>query len=117
MIRKTLLGLTLAFATAAPAAAVEFYAKPRDFVIDIACDATRTLKSRAEPVRLERGQRFAGRGIDRRRNTRHAFIQVGDRSRWVPIACGHFADGDGALPGPIVPPKRKRAVMAMAVKR
>lgn len=117
MIRYAMLGVTLAFVTAAPAAAVQFFAKPRDFVMDIACDATRTLKSRAEPIRLERGQRYAGRGIDRRNSARHAFIRIGDKSKWIPLACGHFADGDGALPGPAIPPRRKRAVVAMAMKR
>lgn len=117
MIRYAMLGLTPAFTMATPAAAVEFYAKPRDFIVDISCDAVRTLKSKVEPVRVERGQRYAGRGIDRRNDARHAFIQVGDKSKWVPLACGHFADGDGALPGPVIPPKRKRSVVAMAVKR
>lgn len=118
MIRISIMGLTIAFAAvASPAAAVEFYAKPRDFVLDIPCDAVRTLKSRAEPVRLDRGQRYAGRGVDRRRNARHAFLLIGERSKWVPLVCGHFADGDGALPGPGIPAKRKRAMMAMAIRR
>jgi len=117
MIRIAMLGLALVFAAAVSAAAVEFYAKPRDFVLDMSCDAVRTLKSRAEPVRLERGQRYAGRGIDRRRDARHAFVRIGETSRWVPLACGHFADGDGALPGPAIPGKRKRAVASMDLKR
>ncbi len=117
MIRTAVLGLTVLFATAVPAAAVDFYAKPRDFVLDMSCEAVRTLKSRAEPVRLERGQRYAGRGIDRRRNARHAFLRIGDKSKWVPLACGHFADGDGAQPGPAAPAKRKRAMVAMAIRR
>jgi hypothetical protein len=103
------LALPLAAVFAGSAAAIEFYEAPRAFVIDLSCDAYRSVKRKAEPIRLEVGKRYVGRGVDRRRNAMHAFIRVGSESRWVALACGHYADGDGAMPGPAIPGKLGRA--------
>lgn len=101
--------LPLATVFAGSAAAIEFYESPRAFVIDLSCEAYRNVKRKAEPIRLEVGKRYVGRGVDRRHKASHAFIRIGVESRWVALACGHYADGDGAMPGPAIPRKQGRA--------
>lgn len=82
-----------------PSKAQTFFEAPRDFVLDRQCDAYRSFKTRSGATPLEAGARYVGRGLNRPDNATHAFIRVGEQSLWVDLACGHFADGDGARPG------------------
>lgn len=86
---------------AGPASAQTFFETARDFVLDRQCDAYRSFKTKSGATPLEQGKRYPGRGLNRPDNASHAFIRVGDQSLWVELACGHFADGDGALPAPV----------------
>lgn len=91
----TIAGLLAVIAGGPSSMAQEFFAAPRDFVIDKACDATRSIKSRNDPVPLEAGKSYTGRGLNRSGGATHAFIRVGETNRWVDLSCGHFADGAG----------------------
>jgi hypothetical protein len=82
-----------------PAQAQDFFPAPRDFVIDKSCNATRSIRSQADPVPLDVGKNYAARGVNRSGNPTHAFIRVEDADKWVDLSCGHFADGAAPAPG------------------
>jgi hypothetical protein len=96
-----------------PAKAQEFFAAPRDFVIDKACNATRSIRTQAEPTPLDVGQSYAARGVNRRSNPTHAFIRVGNASKWADLTCGHFADGGAPWSGEAsnTPPEESKACL------
>lgn len=91
--------LALMIAGALPAMAQDFFPAPRDFVIDKACDATRAIRTGADPVALEVGKSYPARGVNRPGNPSHAYIRVGNAEKWVALGCGHFADGAQPSPG------------------
>ena len=102
-LRRRAFALAVALHAAAlastPARAQDFFAASRDFVVDRACNATRSLQPNASPTALEIGTSYPGRGVNRAGNPTHAFIRLGSASRWVDLSCGHFADGLPAGPG------------------
>ncbi|MFN3868356.1 MAG: EndoU domain-containing protein [Hyphomicrobiaceae bacterium] len=78
--------------------AQEFFAAPRDFVVDKPCDGYRSFKRQTGASPLNVGQTYAGRGVNKRDGATHVFIRVGDESLWVALSCGRFADGGAAYP-------------------
>lgn len=99
----TLRSAVLAFCAAALAcpasvAAQEFFAAPRDFVVETRCDAYQSFKRQTGAEPLTVGQTYPGRGVNKREGATHAFIRVGEQSLWVDLACGRFADGGPAYP-------------------
>lgn len=80
------------------AQAQEFFAAPRDFVIDKACEAYASIKKKSNPSALDVGKAYPGRGLNKSDGATHAFIRVGSDSKWVALECGRFADGV-AVPG------------------
>jgi Bacterial EndoU nuclease len=83
------------------AQAQDFFAAPRDFIVDRACNATRAIRSQADPVPLDVGKTYPARGVNRSGNPTHAFIRVGEANKWVELGCGHFADGASPAPGTV----------------
>ncbi len=76
-----------------PAHSQEFFETRREFVVEKACEAYDGFKRRSNPVTLEPGKAYSGRGLNKRENASHVFIVVGTASKWVEIGCGRFADG------------------------
>ena len=111
--RALLLSALLAACGSLPAKAQEFFPAPRDFVIDKACNATKSIRTQAEPTPLDVGQSYAARGVNRRSNPTHAFIRAGNASKWADLTCGHFADGAAAWPGEVSnnPPQEGKACL------
>jgi hypothetical protein len=81
----------------APANAQEFFAEAREFVLDKACDATSSIRSKADATPLAAGASVQGRGVNRRAGPTHVFVVVGNASKWLDLGCGQFADGLDAL--------------------
>ena len=79
--------------------AQDFFAAPRDFVVDRVCNATRAIRSQADPVPLDVGGTYPARGVNRSGNPTHILIRVGEADKWVALDCGHFADGASPSPG------------------
>lgn len=96
----TLLGVAMILAAVRPnlSVAQEFFAAPRDFVVDKACEAHNSIKKKSNPAALEVGKSYPGRGVNKKDGATHAFIRVGAESKWVDLSCGRFADGV-AVPG------------------
>lgn len=84
-----------------PAGAQEFFASPRDFVIDKSCSAYRSFKRQTDASPVAPGETYAARGENRLADPSHVFIRMGAESRWVALTCGHYADGAG--PGTAAP--------------
>ncbi len=80
-----------------PSSAQEFFAERREFILDKSCDATRTIRTQADPSPLAAGASVAGRGVNRRAGPTHVFVVVGNANKWLDLGCGHFADGLDAL--------------------
>lgn len=81
----------------APASAQEFFADRREFVLDKACDATSSIRSKADPTPLVAGTKVQGRGVNRRAGPTHVFVVVGNSSKWLELGCGQFSDGLDAM--------------------
>ena len=86
----------LAGAITPPAAAQTFFEARRDFRLEKACDATRTIRTKTEPSPLEAGSVVEARGVNRADNPTHAFVVIGDQSKWLDLACGIFMDDQPA---------------------
>jgi hypothetical protein len=97
--RVTLIATAVMMAGTATAAAQEFFAAARPFVIETACDATRAIKG-GEPTALEVGRSYDARGFNRKNDATHVLLKTADRtSKWVAIGCGRFTDAIAAGPG------------------
>lgn len=92
--------IAAAAAICGPAAAQTLFETAREFVLDRQCDAYRSFKKATGATPLEISRHYPGRGVNRPDNPSHVFIRVGEQSLWVDLACGHFADGDGAVAAP-----------------
>jgi hypothetical protein len=101
--RFTLATAALAAAMACqPAHAQVLFPEPREFVVERACDATRSIRTQSDPVPLEVGRTYVGSGLNRASNATHVFIRVGETSRWVEIGCGRLGEA-AAAPSPARP--------------
>ncbi len=94
------LGAILAIATAgvllatiAPLSAQEFFPIPREFILDKACEATTSIRTKAEPTPLAAGTTLPARGVNRAGGPTHVLAVVGNASKWLDLTCGRFADG------------------------
>jgi hypothetical protein len=87
------LAMVLLASNAGSASAQEFYAAPRDFVVQTACDATSSIRSGANPTPVLPGTTYVARGINRPADPTHVFVRVGSESKWLALTCGRFADG------------------------
>lgn len=74
------------------AAAQDFFAAPRAFVVERACDATRSVREARDPKPIAAGTTLTGRGLNRGENPTHAFVTVEGENRWVALTCGRFDD-------------------------
>lgn len=92
-IRGPALAVLFAIASALPALAQQFFETRREFVVEKACEAYDGFKRRSNPVALEPGKSYPGRGVNKLDGPSHVFIVVGGASKWVEIGCGRFADG------------------------
>ena len=86
----------IAAATAPAVHAQDFFAAPREFVLDRACDAHQSFRTKSNPTTLAAGTSVVGRGMNRRDNPTHAFVRVGTENKWIELGCGHFADAQPA---------------------
>ena len=86
----------LTLAEAAPAVAQEFFAARREFRLTKACDATRTIRTAADPKPQAAGAVVEARGLNRRNSPTHVFVLVERENRWIELSCGEFADGEAA---------------------
>lgn len=88
-----LAGALISASVALPAQAQDFFPSPRDFVLDQACDATRSLRG-GDPVPLQAGRTVSGLGLNKPNSPSHVFVQVGSARKWLSLDCGRFADGN-----------------------
>ncbi len=99
-----LIGASVVWATGS-AAAQTFFDAPRDFVVERACEATKSVRAATDPTALALGTVYSARGVNRPNDPTHAFIRVGSESKWVALTCGRFSGPTGGAPGAsVVPP-------------
>jgi hypothetical protein len=94
-----LLAVLLAGGLVTPAAAQDFFEAPRPFVVERACDATRSIRGAADPTPLTVGTTYEARGVNRREAPTHAFVRVGDANKWVALDCGRLAEAAAGAAG------------------
>jgi hypothetical protein len=71
----------------------EFFAAPRDFIVERACDATASIRTGADPTAVQPGTTYVARGTNRAASPSHVYLRVGNASKWLDLTCGRFADG------------------------
>jgi hypothetical protein len=81
-----------------PVLAQDFFPAARPFVLDQACDATRSIRGASDPKPIAAGTTVVGRGVNRPDNPTHAFVSVEGENRWIALTCGRFTDGTIAAP-------------------
>lgn len=85
---------------ARPALALDLFETPKVFIAERACEATLSIAGR-DPVPIEMGESYVGRGLNRRSGATHVLIRLGGSERWVALGCGRIEDApvDAGVPG------------------
>jgi len=69
------------------------------FVIEAACDATTSIRTKKHPFRLKPGDRFQAFSLNKNRDASHIRVRINGDLKWVALACGRLTGGSEELPG------------------
>jgi hypothetical protein len=89
------MGIFLLLATLAAVAESRF-ASPRPFVLDTPCEAYTSLKKKTDAETLVVGNTYQGVAENKTPGATHVLLRLGYGSKWLALACGHYADAGSA---------------------
>lgn len=86
----------LFFANLPAALAQVPFPEPRKFVVEKPCTAYSSISKKKHGKALEVCKSYTAIGENKRQGGTHAFIEVGNQSKWVALSCGHYEDEGSA---------------------